>query len=87
VIGLAAGQFFDIRHALSPIATPQPTQSARLATPPPLSRASVVPVSDSSVSDEALFFGADPAQTTERLSMLRSIDDITPRARDLERPR
>jgi hypothetical protein len=39
------------------------------------------------VSDETLFFGGDPAQTTERLSMLQSIDDITPRARDLERPR
>jgi hypothetical protein len=39
------------------------------------------------VSDEALFFGADPARTRERLSMFRSVDDITPRARDLERPR
>ena len=87
VIGLAAGQFFDIRHALSPISTQPTTQSARLATPQPLSRGSVVPVSASSVSDETLFFGGDPAQTTERLSMLQSIDDITPRARDLERPR
>jgi anti-sigma factor RsiW len=87
VIGLAAGQFFDIRHALSPIATPEPAQSARLTAPPPLSRANVVPVSTSSVSDETLFFGVDPAEMTERLSMLRSIDDITPRARDFERSR
>jgi hypothetical protein len=86
VIGLAAGQFFDIRHALSPISTQPTTQTARLATPP-LSRASVVPVSTSSVSDETLFFGGDPTQTTERLSMLQSIDDITPRARDLEQSR
>jgi hypothetical protein len=86
VIGLAAGQFFDIRHALSPISTQPATQTARLATPP-LSRASVVPVSTSSVSDETLFFGGDPTQTTERLSMLQSIDDITPRARDLEQSR
>jgi hypothetical protein len=44
-------------------------------------------VSSSSVSDEALFFGGDSTRSSDRLSMLRSIDDITPRARDLERPR
>ena len=87
MIGLAAGQFFDIRHAFTPLQTQPTTQTARLVPSQPAGVPSVVPVSASSVSDEALFFGADPAQTSERLSMLRSIDDITPRARDLERPR
>ena len=87
VIGLAAGQFFDIRHAFTPVRTQPTLQTARLVPSQPASAASVVPVSASSVSDETLFFGADPARTSERLSMLRSIDDITPRARDIERPR
>jgi hypothetical protein len=87
VIGLATGQLFDIRHAFTPVRTQATTQNARFVAPQPTARPSVVPVSASSVSDETLFFGADPARTSERLSMLRSIDDITPRARDLERPR
>jgi hypothetical protein len=84
MIGLAAGQFFDIRRAFTPMRSPAATQTARLTPSQPVGGPSIVPVSSSSVSDEALFFGADPS---ERLSMLRSIDDITPRARDLERPR
>jgi hypothetical protein len=86
VIGLAAGQFFDIRRAFTPVSTPPPTQTARM-TPQPAGGPSVVPASVSSVSDETLFYGGDPALTTARLSMLQSMDDITPRARDLERPR
>ena len=87
MIGLAAGQFFDIRRAFTPMRSPAATQTARLTPSQPAGGPSIVPVSSSSVSDEALFFGADPARPSERLSMLRSIDDITPRARDLERPR
>jgi hypothetical protein len=87
VIGLAAGQFFDIRHAFTPLQTQPTTQTARLVPSQPAGVPSVVPVSRSSVSDEALFFGADPARTSVRLSMLRSIDDITPSARDIERRR
>jgi hypothetical protein len=87
VIGLAAGQFFDIRHAFTPMRSPAATQTARLTPSQPAGVPSIVPVSNSSVSDEALFFGADPARPSDRLSMLRSIDDITPRARDIERPR
>ena len=88
VIGLAAGQLFDIRNLFSPVRS-APPQTARLATPQPQAGGghSVVPVSMSSVSDETLFFGGDPARTTGRLSMLQSIDDITPRARDLDGPR
>jgi hypothetical protein len=54
---------------------------------PSQSRPQVVPVSATSVSDETLFFGGDPARTSGRLEMLKSIDDITPRARDLDGPR
>lgn len=91
VIGLAAGQFFDVRHIFTPVRTSSPVtqQNARLATPQsPVGGPSVVPASvSSSVSDEALFFGADQTRISERLSTLRSMDDITPRARDLDRPR
>lgn len=86
VIGLAAGQLFDIRNLFSPVRS-SPAQTSRLAAPQPQGGGSVVPVSMSSVSDETLFFGGDPARTTGRLSMLQSIDDITPRARDLDGPR
>lgn len=91
VIGLAAGQFFDVRHIFTPVrtASPAPQQNARLATPQAsVGGPSVVPASvSSSVSDESLFFGADQTRISERLSTLRAMDDITPRARDLDRPR
>jgi hypothetical protein len=93
VIGLAAGQFFDVRHIFTPLRTPSPVtqQNARLTTPSAsvsVGSPSVVPASvSSSVSDETLFFGADATRISERLSTLRSMDDITPRARDLDRPR
>jgi hypothetical protein len=88
VIGLAAGQFFDIRQAFSPVRTVAPGQNARLVTPQSQNGPSVVPASvTSSVSDETLFFGGDPTRISERLAELRSMDDITPRARDLDQPR
>jgi hypothetical protein len=91
LIGLAAGQFFDVRHILTPVTTssPAPQQNARLAAPQAsIGGPSVVPASvSSSVSDESLFFGADQTRISERLSTLRAMDDITPRARDLDRPR
>lgn len=85
IIGLAAGQLVDVRRMFTP-ARPAPTQTARLTTQP-VGAPAVVPASLSSVSDETLFFGGDPARTTGRLPMLQAMDDITPRARDLERPR
>jgi hypothetical protein len=92
VIGLAAGQLFDIRHAL--FARPEPArgpaQTARYVPQQVTtnSAAAVVatPVSFS-VSDEALFFGGEPVRSSERVSMLQAMDDITPRARDLDRSR
>jgi hypothetical protein len=83
VIGLAAGQFVDIRDALRSGRRSTSIQTTR-ATPPPSAAApdiAVTPVSATSVSDEALFFG-DPIPNA-RVSALLPMDDITPRARDL----
>jgi len=89
VIGLAAGQFFDVKHIFTPMAGTPPLQTARVVTQLPQAGAQVLPasVSTSPVSDETLFFGGDPARLSGHLQMLRAIDDITPRARDLDGPR
>jgi hypothetical protein len=87
VIGLAAGQFFDVRHIFRPVVRPASMESARVANPAPQARPQIVPVSASSVSDETLFFGGDAARISARFEMLKAIDDITPRARDLDGPR
>ena len=89
VIGLVAGQLFDVRHLISPTRGPVGTQTARFTAPQQMTsgNAVVIPASLPSVSDETLFFGGDPAHATARLSMLQSIDDITPRARDIDLPR
>jgi hypothetical protein len=84
LIGLAAGQFVDIRDAFggrNRIPT-QATQTAR-AIVPPASAPVVTPASVTTVSDEQIFFG-DGVQGAP-LSALLPMDDITPRARD-ERP-
>ena len=89
VIGLAAGQFFDVRHIFTPVVRTPQLQSARAVTQGPPSGPQIVPASasNSAVSDETLFFGGDPARTSGHLQMLRAIDDITPRARDIDGPR
>lgn len=84
LIGLAAGQFVDIRDAFTPrrTAPSSASQTARVLAPAPAAT-SVTPADVSSVSDEQIFFG-DTVQGL-RLSSLSSMDDITPSARD-ERP-
>lgn len=84
LIGLAAGQFVDIRDAFGgrTRVPAQATQTARVITPP-ASAPVVTPASATTVSDEQIFFG-EGAQSA-RLSALLPMDDITPRARD-ERP-
>jgi hypothetical protein len=87
VIGLAAGQFVDIRHTFGRPAVPRnDATTARLSAPPNASPAAA-PAASLLVSDEALFDGADQAPGFVRISSLEPIDDITPRARDLDRPR
>jgi hypothetical protein len=83
LIGLAAGQFVDIRDAFGGRSriVPQATQTAKFI--PPSTAPVVTPASATTVSDEQIFFG-EGAQSA-RLSALLPMDDITPSARD-ERP-
>lgn len=84
VIGLAAGQFLDIRDAFSGRRRPDPIAQTTARVIP--SAPAVAPASAfDSVSEEALYFG-DTAQHV-LVTSLQSVDDITPRARDLEWPR
>ena len=84
LIGLAAGQFVDIRDAFGGRSrvTPSATQTARVMAQP-VTTAVVTPASATTVSDEQIFFGE--GEQSARLSSLLPMDDITPRARD-ERP-
>ena len=85
-IGLAAGQFVDIRDAFGGRrVNPQVGQTARVTAPSLSTGPSVSQGNTSSVSDESLFFG-DGVHGV-RSSPLQPMDDITPRARDLERIR
>jgi hypothetical protein len=86
VIGLAAGQFVDIRRTFSPrTAQPQNT-NARLESPREGSGATTAAAPGSSVSDEALFFGPDTTRNIVPISTLQPMDAITPLARDYDRP-
>jgi hypothetical protein len=86
VIGVTAGQFVNLRDALSGRPSPQEApQSARASQMPLATSPTVTPISASSVSDEALFFGDGVPRAP--YDPLKPMDDITPRARDLEYPR
>jgi hypothetical protein len=86
VIGLAAGQLVDFRRTFSrQRAEPQAT-NARLSTAG-APAAQVAAPSPVSAADEALFVGSDARPSSVRVSSLKPMDDITPRARDLEQPR
>jgi hypothetical protein len=89
VIGLAAGQFLDLRNALTGRNYAQhPDITARLAPPPASSRVPSAGTAPSSTgSDEALLYGEDVSPSLIRVSALQPIDAITPRAQDLDRPR
>jgi hypothetical protein len=86
VIGLAAGQFVDIRHRFgtSTAQTHQPQDTnARLDTRLDAQTDSGVAGVRPAVSDEQLFFGAELTP----ISALQTMDSITPRARDIDQPR
>ncbi len=82
VIGLAAGQFVDIRNRFTTSTVqnlqPQNTNARLNPMPDPQADAGVRPA----VSDEMLFFGAELAP----ISALQPMDSITPLARDIEQP-
>ena len=87
IIGLAAGQFVDIRDAFGGPELGSVTQSARATQNPRAigSTPAVTPVSATSLSDEAIFFG--DGVRSGQYSTLQTMDDITPRARDLDQVR
>ena len=87
IIGLAAGQFVDIRDAFGRPEIGSVSQSARANQPSRVIDAtpSVTPISASSVSDEAIFFG--DLVSGAQYATLRTMDDITPRARETEQVR
>jgi hypothetical protein len=86
VIGLAAGQFVDIRRTFSErTAQPQNT-NARLESARDVSGAATTAPAGSSVSDEALFFGPDTTPNIVPISTLQPMDAITPLARDYDQP-
>jgi hypothetical protein len=87
VIGLAAGQFLDLRNALVGRHFPQqPDITARLS---PAAPAVLVPTATPTAtgSEEALLYGEDVSPSLVRVSALQPMDAITPRAQDLDRPR
>lgn len=82
VIGLAAGQLLDLRHALE--GPPSPARPApAIAESTQTSTARGVPQAGLSL-DEALFYGyGDDADTTARgARYMPALDELTPRARD-----
>jgi hypothetical protein len=89
VIGLAAGQFVDIRHKFGRVGAPAENIVRLNSAPPTLNPAIVVSPTPapSSPSDETLFLGSDSAQGLVRVSSLQTMDAITPRVRDLDRSR
>jgi hypothetical protein len=85
IIGLAAGQFVDIRDAFGGREAGAMAQ-ARSSQPRQINASPVVStISTSSVSDEDIFFGN--MVRTAQYSTLKTMDDITPRARDTEQVR
>jgi hypothetical protein len=85
VIGLAAGQFVDIRHRFDANVAqnrqPQNT-NARLNPVPDTTADNSAANGHPAVSDETLYFGADLVP----ISALQPMDSITPLARDYEQP-
>jgi hypothetical protein len=85
VIGLAAGQFVDIRHRFGGTVVqnyqPQNTNARLNASPAPKTEAPAVGARPA-VSEETLFFGAEIVP----ISALQPMDSITPLARDFEQP-
>jgi hypothetical protein len=86
VIGLAAGQFVDIRRTFSP-RTGQPQNTNARLEPARERSATTAAAPGSSVSDEALFFGPDTTPNIVPISTLQPMDAITPLARDDDHPR
>jgi hypothetical protein len=86
VIGLAAGQLVDVRRTFSRQQVEPQATNARLTTADTPAAQATAP-SPVSAADEALFVGNDAGPSNVRVSTLKPMDDITPRARDFDQPR
>ncbi len=86
VIGLAAGQFLDFRRPIGRAGS-EGTEVARLTPRPQTVQQPGGLTPTNAVSDETLLYEGDGPQSSIRVRALQPMDDITPRARDLDRPR
>jgi hypothetical protein len=82
IVGLAAGQLFDLRRAFERTHIEDTGSHLAQATPAPR-RSGGQPVSASSINDESLLYGT----ASDSVPELQSLDAITPRARDVDQPR
>jgi hypothetical protein len=81
VIGVALGQWMDLRHRFGP--QPARTPSAILATTDPVPQREMGLQTVSAISDEALLSELDASLAMHpSVAPLRAIDTITPRSRD-----
>jgi hypothetical protein len=79
VIGLAAGQILDLRHALE---GPSPARTTGAVPERTQTTARQTGLQPATLSDEALFYG-DVSDTTARgARYMPALDELTPRARD-----
>lgn len=87
IAGIALGQVVNIRETFEPTRMARSTAAVETARSAPM-RDGVVPVSTLSAgfTDEDFLIDTD-ALAHPRVSELRAIDDLTPHARDLMRPR
>jgi hypothetical protein len=81
IIGLAAGQLFNLTSILN---APRPGSNSA-SVPETVSRPAGAPSTAPSL-DEAIFYG-DADMTVRSAQFLATLDELTPRARDDDRPR
>jgi anti-sigma factor RsiW len=85
LVGLAAGQWLDLRHAFDP-AVARSAESSRPSRVAPTLAGGLQPVSH---TDEEFLYGDRVGASAQGISYaaLQSFDDVTPRARDDFEPR
>jgi hypothetical protein len=84
IVGLVAGQLVDLRHALNRPAASRATTDGRVSSIGQ-TRGGIVRTVSGMTGDEAWLYEA--AITSPRIPELQSLDEITPRALDIDSPR
>jgi hypothetical protein len=80
VIGVALGQWMDLRHRFGP--QPTRTADAVVASVPAPKTSEMVIQTAATLSDDALLLEVDALTTYPSVAPLRALDTITPRSRD-----